>query len=74
MAALILSGANRLATAPEIGRPMGDGTGRRELILPFGKGGYVLRYIVEQPATAVIIRVWHDREGRSSQGGVKTSE
>jgi plasmid stabilization system protein ParE len=47
-AGLVLqTGANRLADFPEIGQPMNDGTDRRELFLPFGTGGYVLRYITD---------------------------
>jgi plasmid stabilization system protein ParE len=61
----ILSGANLLQTTPALGRLMSDETGRRELFLPFGAGAYVLRYRVEAN-TAVIIRVWHSRESRTS--------
>ena len=59
----ISSGADKLQDVPEIGRPMGDDTDRRELIVPFGVGAYVLRYRVHRD-TVVIIRVWHNREGR----------
>ena len=48
---------------PEIGRPMDDDTGRRELVVPFGAGAYVLRYRIHDE-TVVIIRVWHSREAR----------
>lgn len=59
----ISSSADKLQGLPEIGRPMGDDTGRRELIVPFGAGAYVLRYRIHR-ATVVIIRVWHGREAR----------
>ncbi len=59
----LLDGADRLAEMPEMGRPMGDNTGRRELYLPFGVGSYVLRYKVDGE-NIVIIRVWHSREHR----------
>lgn len=59
----ISSSADRLQDLPEIGRPMGDDTGRRELIVPFGAGAYVLRYRVHRD-TVVVIRVWHNREAR----------
>lgn len=49
---------------PEIGKPMNDGTGRRECYLPFGAGAYVLRYQLDGEAI-VIIRVWHSREHRA---------
>ncbi|GMR22257.1 MAG: hypothetical protein BMS9Abin37_0593 [Acidobacteriota bacterium] len=42
---------------------MGDDTGRRELIIPFGAGAYILRYRIHRDAV-VIIRVWHSREAR----------
>ena len=32
----LLNGADQLAEMPEIGKPMADDTGRRELYLPFG--------------------------------------
>lgn len=44
-AGTIRKGADLLRSAPEIGRPMADGTGRRELVIPFASGGYVLRAI-----------------------------
>jgi plasmid stabilization system protein ParE len=59
----ILNGAKTLAEFPEIGRPMNDGTERRELFEAFGSGGYVLRYILDDK-TVVIIRVWHSKEAR----------
>lgn len=57
----ILQGAKLLKTAPRLGRPMPDETGRRELFLPFGAGAYMLRYMTEGENT-VVIRVWHSRE------------
>ena len=59
----IRAGADRLLDSPEIGRPLADGTGRRELVIPFGAGAYVLRYRVHDD-TVVVIRVWHGREAR----------
>ncbi len=61
---IILDGAEGLEDMPEIGRPMNDGTGRRECYLPFGTGAYVLRYRLDGEAI-VIIRVWHSREHRT---------
>lgn len=60
----ILGGAESLVEYPESGAPLQDGSGRRELYLPFGAGAYVLRYRIHLE-TAVIIRVWHSRESRS---------
>jgi plasmid stabilization system protein ParE len=61
---IVLEGAQRLQDMAEIGRPMNDDTGRRELFLPFGAGAYVLRYRLAGE-TLVIIRVWHSREHRA---------
>lgn len=59
----MLTGAEILAEHPEAGGPLNDGTGRRELVLPFGAGAYVLRYRIEDQAV-YIIRVWHSKENR----------
>ena len=67
-AQLLQDGEKRIANFPDIGRPMNDDTNRRELFLPFGNGGYVLRYIVEnQPIygqVIFIVRAWHSKENR----------
>jgi len=59
----MLTGAEILCDFPEAGSPMNDGTGRRELILPFGAGDYVLRYRLDGQ-TVLIIRAWHSKENR----------
>lgn len=64
VAQTILEGAELLDGAPEAGRPLFDGTGRRELFLPFGAGSYVLRYRLDASGSVVVIRVWHSRENR----------
>ncbi|MBN1928039.1 MAG: type II toxin-antitoxin system RelE/ParE family toxin [Chlorobiaceae bacterium] len=63
-ARVILDGAGLLQSVPEIGRPMNDETGRRELVLSFGAGAFVLRYLWDNKDTVVIIRVWHSKENR----------
>jgi plasmid stabilization system protein ParE len=55
-----------LKSMPEIGGPMADGTGRRELMIPFGAAGYVLRYRIDDAGAVVVIRAWHSREDRRS--------
>jgi len=60
----ILIGASKLQDMPELGKPINDDTGRRELYLPFGAGAFVLRYKLDGEAV-VIIRVWHSRENRA---------
>lgn len=67
-AGAILDGANLLALSPDLGRPMDDGTGRRELFVSFGTGAYVLRYLNDKDRTPVIIRVWHSRKDRTPHG------
>jgi toxin ParE1/3/4 len=59
----ILRGSSLLEESPRIGRPMADGTERRELFIPFGGGYYVLRYFLASN-TVIIVRVWHGREDR----------
>ena len=61
-AARILEGSEALAEHPRLGRPMGDG--RREWVVRFGAGAYVLRYRLTADGDPVIIRVWHSREVR----------
>jgi len=61
---VIFQAAKLLETSPRIGRPLPDETKRRELFIPFGLGAYVIRYVLEDDNTVVIIRVWHSRENR----------
>ena len=59
----IQAAARQLEDFPEIGRPMGDRSGRREVFAAFGAGAYVLRYRLAESGP-VVIRVWHSREWR----------
>ncbi len=43
---------------------MRDGGPERELVIPFGRSAYVLRYRIDEHGDAIIIRVWHGRERR----------
>jgi len=53
-----------LDTSPDRGRPTGI-AGIRELIIPFGRSAYVLRYSHMPEADEVLIlRIWHGREQR----------
>ncbi len=65
-AAAILAGSTMLQDLPELGRPMPDETGRRELFIPFAAGAYVLRYKRDNTAV-IILRVWHSLEIRTDQ-------
>ena len=60
----IIEGADLLKTSPRLGRPMVDGTERREVFVAFGAGAYVLTYMLESDDIVTIIRVWHSRENR----------
>jgi len=61
---VIREGAKQLLRFPDIGRRMDDDTDRRELIVPFGVGAYVLRYRRHDDEAVVVLRVWHSREVR----------
>lgn len=58
MARTILDGVALLRDYPQRGRPLNDGTNRKELYLPFGAGTYALGYGTDVNIIA-IIRVWH---------------
>ena len=60
----IRKAAVRLNEMPELGKPMGDDSDRRELMTSFGKTGYVLRYRTDAHANPIILRVWHGLEKR----------
>lgn len=71
----ILQTTQLLSRNPEAGSPVyvGDDddpelTWFRDLIVPFGKNNYVLRYRIDENAveqhTVVIVQVWHSREDR----------
>lgn len=60
----IMDGATLLESAPRLGRPLLDGTDRRELSVNFGAGAYILRYLVVEEETILILRVRHSREER----------
>jgi len=52
-----------LETVPDIGRPVPEVPGLRELIIPFGESGYVALYRFEPDVDSVIILAFrHQRE------------
>ncbi len=60
--AVIDAAVRSLAQLPLRGRPAGI-AGIRELIVPFGRSGYVVRYAyLERRNEIVILRLWHSRE------------
>ncbi len=60
----MIAAAESLHALPERGRPSGV-RDVRELIVPFGRYAYVLRYSYSAAADEVImLRIWHGREER----------
>jgi plasmid stabilization system protein ParE len=65
-ASLLSDAIEALSVFPERGRPSGI-QGIRELIVPFGRSAYVVRYAYRREIeTVVVVRVWHGRENRNS--------
>ena len=64
----IQKAAARLLEHPALGHPVPDLYEFRDLFIPFGGRGYVLRYRLEVPRI-VIVRVWHSLEERAMPGG-----
>jgi plasmid stabilization system protein ParE len=60
----ILESAGLLRRNPKIGRPVAElPPDFRELVIPFGAAGYLLRYrIVEEQDEVVILAIRHPRE------------
>ena len=53
----------QLARFPNLGKPLGDHPLYRELAVPFGARGYLIRYR-RVDRDVVVVRVWHAREDR----------
>jgi plasmid stabilization system protein ParE len=63
-AAMLREAVQSLDAFPDRGRPAAV-AGLRELIVPFGRSGYVIRYAhFPERNEVVIIRIWHSREAR----------
>jgi plasmid stabilization system protein ParE len=61
----IVDAIDSLAAFPGRGRTSGV-AGLRELVVPFGRSAYVVRFAHDpQRQEIVIVRVWHAREARS---------
>ncbi|MEE8056913.1 MAG: hypothetical protein V3T17_03625 [Pseudomonadales bacterium] len=59
------SGVNALVHDPELGIDMDDDTSRCGLTLSFGKGAYIVRYVLEDEYKEILIlRIWHSKEDR----------
>jgi plasmid stabilization system protein ParE len=60
----IWSALQRLEQFPESGRATDD-PGIRQIVVPFGASGYVVRYtIMRDDQTILVTRIWHGREAR----------
>jgi toxin ParE1/3/4 len=59
----IRDAAERLLDFPEMGMPYAEVSGFRDLHVPFGARGYVLRYRLEDP-DILVVRIWHALEDR----------
>ena len=61
----IVAAIDSLAAFPDRGRASGA-AGLRELVVPFGRSAYVVRFAHDpQRQEILIVRVWHGRETRS---------
>ena len=63
-AGLILQSLRLIQQHPEVGRPVIEPDGYRDLIVPFGARGYVVRYRISADEI-VIVRICHGREQRT---------
>jgi plasmid stabilization system protein ParE len=62
--ASLVAAMESLDLSPDRGRPSVL-SGARELIVPFGRSAYVVRYMHrEQFDEIVVLRIWHGREDR----------
>jgi plasmid stabilization system protein ParE len=60
----LIRAIDSLTLLPDRGRPVGA-AGLRELHVPFGQSGYIVRFSHDAArAEIVVVRVWHDRELR----------
>ena len=60
----IWSALQRLEQFPESGRATDD-PGIRQIVVPFGASGYVVRYTILPDNRAIFVtRIWHGREAR----------
>jgi plasmid stabilization system protein ParE len=54
----------RVEAAPYIGKPTSD-RDIRQIVVRFGRHGYIVRYRVLPPDEAIFVtRIWHGREAR----------
>ena len=61
-AGTILNAADPLKAFPELGTPVPDKLGFRDIYAAFGHSSYVIRYTQSRNGTVLITRVWHGKE------------
>ena len=60
----IKHGANSLVDFPALGKRL-EGRNDREIFVPFGKRGYIIRYRLDG-VTPIILRIWHGFENKEN--------
>jgi plasmid stabilization system protein ParE len=61
----ILQAIWSLEGSPDRGRPSSV-EGARELIVPFGRSSYIVRYVHDREVGKILVlRIWHSRENRA---------
>ena len=48
---------------PDLGRATEDAN-IRQIVIPFGAAGYIVRYTVLESGDVLVLRLWHGREAR----------
>lgn len=61
---LIFAALERAEQFPELGRPTTD-TDIRQLVIPLGTAGYIVRYTQTPVGDVLVLRIWHGREVRT---------
>lgn len=62
--AAIWMALERVERFPSLGRPTDD-PDIRQIVVPFGAAGYVVRYaVLPEDGSLLILRIWHGRESR----------
>lgn len=61
----VLNGLQSLEDNPELGRQVEDRPDEyRELVIPFGRDGYIAAYRYTGSEQLVVLGIWHQRENR----------
>jgi plasmid stabilization system protein ParE len=59
----IWAALERVEHFPEIGKPI-EGGRLRQIIVRFGRRGYIVRYRIQSNNAIFVTRIWHGREAR----------